>query len=334
MLPRMKQIPARSFSPRAALSGARSTARTAAVTSWVLAALLGASGSWAQSNTAAAGEAPTAVAGAKEYTPTRGQAGKDVIWIATPDAHVDRMLQLANAAPSDVLMDLGSGDGKIVIAAAKRGLRGHGVEYNADLVELSKRRAAQAGVQERTSFAKANLFDVDLSQASIITMYLLPELNLQLRPKLFTLKPGTRIVSHDFRMGKWQPDETSEVGMNKVHLWVIPANAGGMWEGALPTVGGEVKLRLHLTQTFQQVQGQALLPGVSTTLREVQLLGTQLRLAFTDEQGKLRRFEGQVGPTALEGTVDGQRLALRRVGEAPAIAGSGPVPPEDMEYIQ
>ena len=138
----------------------------------------------------------------QDYEPRVGQAGKDVVWVPTPQALVDKMLDLAKVTPSDYLIDLGSGDGRTVITAAKRGVRAHGIEYNPDMVELSKRNAAQEGVSDKATFAKADLFESDFSQATVITMFLLPEINLKLRPKILDLKPGTRIVSNSFHHGR------------------------------------------------------------------------------------------------------------------------------------
>jgi hypothetical protein len=138
-----------------------------------------------------------------DYEPRVGQAGKDVVWVPTPQALVDKMLDMAKVTPSDYVIDLGSGDGRTVITAAKRGVRAHGIEYNPDMVELSKRNAAQEGVGDKATFAKADLYESDFSQASVITMFLLPGINLKLRPKILDLKPGTRLVSNSFTMGDW-----------------------------------------------------------------------------------------------------------------------------------
>ena len=143
------------------------------------------------------------------YEPTSGQEGKDVVWVPTPQVVVDKMLDMARVTPNDFVMDLGSGDGRTVITAARRGARAMGIEYNPDMVELSKRNAAKEGVTARATFVKADLFETDVSQASVITMFLLPDINLKLRPKLLELKPGTRIVSNSFTMGDWEADETA-----------------------------------------------------------------------------------------------------------------------------
>ncbi|MCD6041440.1 MAG: methyltransferase, partial [Burkholderiales bacterium] len=144
------------------------------------------------------------------YEPSVGQEGKDVVWVPTPQALVDRMLDMAKVTPADFVIDLGSGDGRTVITAAKRGARALGIEYNPEMVELSKRNAEKEGVTARASFMKADLFESDFSKATVITMFLLPEINLKLRPKILGLKPGTRVVSNSFNMGDWQADETQE----------------------------------------------------------------------------------------------------------------------------
>src|SRR4026208_2057578 len=171
----------------------------------------------------------------KPFEPTVGQSGKDVVWVPTPQALVDKMLDMAKVTPSDYVMDLGSGDGRTVITAAKRGVRAHGIEYNADMVELSKRNAAKEGVTAKATFANADLFKSDFSQASVITMFLLPDINLKLRPKILNLKPGTRVVSNSFTMGEWTADETATVGAGcsswcTAYLWIVPAKVDGTWK--------------------------------------------------------------------------------------------------------
>src|SRR5438105_4912221 len=186
------------------------------------------------------------------YEPSVGQAGKDVVWVPTPQALVDRMLDMAKVTPSDYVIDLGSGDGRTVITAAKRGVRSLGIEYNPEMVELSKRNAAKESIGNRAGFVKADLFETDFSQATVITMFLLPDINLKLRPKILDLKPGTRIVSNTFTMGDWKPDETTSITENCFSwctdlLWIVPAKGEGTWRLAQ----GE----LMLTQTFQEFSG-------------------------------------------------------------------------------
>src|SRR5574341_2462609 len=166
----------------------------------------------------------------EEYQPQVGQEGKDVVWVPTPQALVDKMLDMAKVTPQDYVIDLGSGDGRTVITAAKRGARALGIEYNPDMVELSRRNAAKEGVGDKATFVKADLFETNFSRATVITMFLLPEINLKLRPKILDLKPGTRIVSNTFTMGEWTADETATVDEKSgcshyctAHLWIVPA---------------------------------------------------------------------------------------------------------------
>lgn len=190
-----------------------------------------------------------------EYEPVPYQEGKDVVWVPTAQALADKMLDLAKVTSQDYVIDLGSGDGRIVITAAKRGTSALGIEYNPDLVALSKRNAAREGVSDKTEFIQADLFESDFSQATVITMFLLPEINLQLRPKILDLKPGTRIVSNSFNMDEWQADQTIAVTSKEgcdnnyceAYFWVVPAKVEGAWK--LPQ--GE----LWLTQNFQMISG-------------------------------------------------------------------------------
>ena len=274
-------------------------------------------------------QAPAAPGANPAYQPQRGQAGKDVVWIATPDRLVTRMLRLAAVTPQDFVIDLGSGDGKIVIAAAREfGARGLGIEYNPDLVELSRRNAAAAGVADRARFEKADIFQSDFSAATVVTMYLLPHLNIRLRHVLMALRPGTRLVSHDFNMGNWEPDESSKVGTGTVHLWLVPANAGGRWRMRFPQRAGAVEAMLDVEQVYQKIRGRAVFEGFETTLRDGRVSGDTVAFALTDEDGRLRRFEGRVYARGIEGTVrDGDRaepFVAERLGVAPPIMGSEP----------
>jgi SAM-dependent methyltransferase len=191
---------------------------------------------------------------AAPHEPQLDQPGKDVIWEPTASPLVEKMLDMARVTREDFVIDLGSGDGRIVIAAARRGARALGIEYDANLVELSRARAQQAGVDARAEFRKADLFETDLSPATVITMFLLPEINLKLRPKLLALKPGTRIVSNSFTMGPWEPDESADIlpeggceSWCEAHLWIVPAKVAGSYKLAQ----GE----LTLTQEFQLLHG-------------------------------------------------------------------------------
>jgi SAM-dependent methyltransferase len=187
------------------------------------------------------------------FEPSVGQEGKDVVWVPTPQALVDKMLDMAKVTAADYVMDLGSGDGRTVITAARRGARAFGIEYNPDMVELSKRNAEKEGVTARATFVKADLFETDLSKATVITMFLLPDINLKLRPKILDLKPGTRIVSNTFTMGDWKADETATVDNGcstswcTALLWIVPARVAGNYK--LPQ--GELALK----QEFQMLSG-------------------------------------------------------------------------------
>ena len=189
------------------------------------------------------------------FEPESGQPGKDVVWVPTPQVVVDKMLELAKVTPSDFVMDLGSGDGRTVITAAKRGAKALGIEYNPDMVALSQRNAAKEGVTDRATFMKADLFETDFSRATVITMFLLPDINLKLRPKILAMKPGTRVASNTFNMGDWEPDEsvklTPEQGCNAywctAHLWIVP----GRFEGSYKVAQGELVLK----QQFQKLSG-------------------------------------------------------------------------------
>jgi SAM-dependent methyltransferase len=285
----------------------------------------------------------TAGQGDPEFKPRQGQAGKDVIWVPTPDRLVTRMLSLAAVTPNDYLMDLGSGDGKIVIAAAREfGARGLGIEYNPDMVALSTRNAAAAGVTERAKFMRADIFETDFSRATVITMYLLPHLNMRLRHTLMAMKPGTRLVSHEFKLGDWEPDETSRLGHQSAHLWLVPGNAGGEWTVSVPHANTSFDATLSLEQTFQKVRGGLAFDGVETTLRNARVTGTRIQFGFTDLEGTLREVDAQLEPDRMNGTIavvsraPGQAqtrtaaFVARRTGAAPAINGSQPVSPSEI----
>jgi len=188
------------------------------------------------------------------YEPAVGQEGKDVVWVPTSEALVEKMLDMAKVTPRDFVMDLGSGDGRTVITAARRGARAVGIEYNPDMVALSKANAEKEGVSERASFMKADLFETDFSRATVITMFLLPDINLKLRPRLLALKPGARVVSNTFSMGEWKADQTAilepESGCSSwctALLWIVPARVAGTY--SLPL--GELELK----QEFQVLSG-------------------------------------------------------------------------------
>lgn len=242
--------------------------------------------------TAPSGAAPTGA-----YTPSSGQAGKDVVWVPTPQALVDRMLDMAGLTKEDTLIDLGSGDGRTVITAAKRGTRAMGIEYNPDLVTLSQQNAEKEGVSALATFQRGDIFQSDFSQATVITLFLLPSLNVKLRPILLDMKPGTRVVSNSFDMDDWQPDDRVEAGAGctsycRAFKWVIPAKVGGNWRFG----DGQ----LTLTQTYQMLAGSLTLDGKSMPISEAKMDGA--KIAFTAGG---QRYAGQVGEGTMTGTVEG-----------------------------
>lgn len=230
-----------------------------------------------------------------QFQPTPGQAGKDVIWLPTAQTLVDRMLDLGKVTAQDTVFDLGSGDGRTVITAAKRGARAYGIEYDPNMVEFSKKQAAEAGVSDKATFEKADLFETDFSKATVITMFLLPDINLRLRPKILDLKPGTRIVSNSFTMGEWEADDTVTVSDDcttycTAYLWIVPAKAAGTWQSAQ----GE----LTLGQTFQMVTGTLKNGAAATPIAGGRLLGDQISFTVGAAQ-----YRGRVNGDAIEGTV-------------------------------
>ena len=234
----------------------------------------------------------------KKFEPHVGQAGKDVIWVPTPDEVVDRMLTMAQLGPNDFHMDLGSGDGKIVIAAAKRGARSLGIEYNPDMVKLATENAQKAGVTGKASFRRADIFETDFSQATVITLYLLPSLNMKLRPQLLQMKPGTRIVSHSFTMEDWEPDEVSSMDGRRAYFWRVPANVMGSWT---LDAGGQ-KTELTLEQTFQKINGWVTLGPVHGGLRDARLSGADIAFTYVDAKGVRREFTGKVNGREMSGS--------------------------------
>jgi hypothetical protein len=227
------------------------------------------------------------------YKPSVGQEGKDVVWVPTPQALVDKMLDMAKVTPKDFVIDLGSGDGRTVITAAKRGVRALGIEYNPDMVELSKQNAAKEGVSDRAQFMKADLFESDFSKATVITMFLLPDINLRLRPKILDLKPGTRIVSNTFTMGDWEADQTGnpdncDGSWCTALLWIVPAKVAGTHK--IPQ--GELTLK----QQFQMLSGTLRADGKTVPV-----------------EGRVRGEEVsfKAGGREYHGRMNGKRLEVR-----------------------
>ncbi|WP_291386294.1 MULTISPECIES: methyltransferase domain-containing protein [Achromobacter] len=263
--------------------------RLAMLASAMAFALLGASAAMAQTTAA-----PAKAGEQKAYVPDVGQEGKDVIWVPTPQSLVDKMLDMAKVTPKDRLMDLGSGDGRTVITAAQRGLTAQGIEYNPDLVELSRQNAKRAGVAERATFVAQDLFTTDLSKADVITMFLLSTINEKLRPKLLELPAGTRVVSNTFRMGDWEPDASETVTENcqtycTALLWIVPAKVQGKWD-----LGGQT---LQLDQHYQVLSGKL----GSVPISDARLDGTSITFTANGV-----RYAGVVNGRTMSGTAAGK----------------------------
>ena len=228
-----------------------------------------------------------------EVSPQAGQPGKDVLWLPTPQVLVDRMLDMANVTSKDVVLDLGSGDGRVIITAAKRGAQAVGVEYNPELVALATRNASVQRVNDRATFIRGDLFETDLSKATVITLFLRLDLNLKLRPTLLALEPGTRVVSNTFSMDDWEPDDIFIGGRDCANctamLWIIPARVDGDWR--LPQ--GD----LTLTQTFQDVMGTLRAGRTTLPVSDGRLRGDQISFTAGGVQ-----YTGRVGETTIEGT--------------------------------
>ncbi|SDM81143.1 Methyltransferase domain-containing protein [Geoalkalibacter ferrihydriticus] len=244
----------------------------------------------------------------------------DVLYVPTPPEVVEEMLRLAEVGPGDVVYDLGSGDGRIVIAAARdRGARGVGVEIDPQLIRLSKRNAEREGVAERVRFIEEDLFRMDFSAASVLTLYLLPDLNLRLRPELFRqLRPGTRVVSHAFHMEDWTPDEEARVGRHDIYFWVIPANVSGRWTWRMPADSEDELYELELEQKFQQVSGFLRNDAGLHALNWAIVRGDHLLLVFNEGPGDAMILEGRLAGETLEGSLSragAESLAWRALRE-------------------
>jgi SAM-dependent methyltransferase len=256
--------------------------------------------------------AQQAPAESKGFVPQSGQPGKDVVWVPTPEAVVDRMLRMARVGPKDFVIDLGSGDGRTVIMAAKKfGARAMGVEYNPDMVALSNENAAKAGIGGKVKFVKADLFETDFSQATVVTMYLLPNINMKLRPKILDMRPGTRVVSHAFNMEDWQPDETATVEGRDAYLWIVPAKVAGHWKLAVPAGNGADTWEIALEQQFQKISGKAQRGDKSVNLTDARLRGTSIHFSFVDGNGVKREFSGTAHGDRMEGTTRGAAAAVK-----------------------
>lgn len=227
-----------------------------------------------------------------DFTPQVGQAGKDVIWVPTPKSLVEKMLKMADVKPTDVVFDLGSGDGITVITAAKQfGVRATGIEYNPDMVELSKRNAQREGVSDKTEFIRGDIFATDFSKATVLTMYLLPYLNLKLRPTILNMKPGTRVVSHAFTMDDWGPDQTDSTEGRTAYMWIVPAKVEGKWNLGKGSV--------EFKQKFQAIEGTfTTADGMTWRLTHTYLHGDQISF-----NAGSATYTGRVSGPMMQGTM-------------------------------
>lgn len=239
--------------------------------------------------------------------PVQAQPGIDIPFVPTPYVVIDEMMRLAGVTAQDYVMDLGSGDGRVLIAAATQfGARGAGVELDGELVEQSEAAAAEAGVTARVRFLQQDLFKTDLRPATVITMYLLPGVMMRLRPALLALKPGTRLVSHDFRLGEWEPDETTLIRKN-VFLWIVPALVAGSWQSTVALPQGASRFVFEFRQKYQVVDGLAQMDGRHAQMWESRLRGDHLRFVLVDDRDRgneaALHFEGRIAGDVIEGNV-------------------------------
>jgi len=228
-----------------------------------------------------------------DYVPRSGQPGKDVVWVPTQQTLVNRMLDMAGVTKDDYLIDLGSGDGRTVITAAKRGVRALGIEYNPDLVTVSRRAAEGEGVSDKARFVQGDIFETNFSEATVLTLFLLPDLNLRLRPTILDMKPGTRVVSNTFTMDDWEPDETAVVADNcstycRAYHWVVPAKVSGTWRLG----DGELKLN----QKFQMLAGTLTREGQSHSITEAKMKGSEISFLAGG-----RRYTGRIENDRMSG---------------------------------
>ncbi len=240
------------------------------------------------------------------FEPRIGQEGKDVVWVPTAQMLVDKMLDMAKAAPQDYVIDLGSGDGRTVITAAKRGIKAHGIEYNPDMVELAKRNAVKEGVADKATFVQADIFESDFSQATVLTLFLLTDLNLRLRPIILKMRPGTRVVSNSFTMGDWIPEQTAYLSQGcssfcRAHLWIVPASVDGIWKMGT----GE----LTLEQKYQTFTGKLVADNVVAPITDGRINGERVTFTAANVQ-----YTGRVNGNSIEGgskTLEGAEAAWK-----------------------
>ncbi|MFO7306646.1 MAG: class I SAM-dependent methyltransferase [Gammaproteobacteria bacterium] len=246
----------------------------------------------------------------RDFQPSTGQPGKDVVWVPTNDGLVKRMLEMADVKPTDIVYDLGAGDGKIAIAAARDfGARSVGVEYNPNMVKLARCLVKVAGVEDKAKIIQGDIFETDFSEATVVTLYLLPELNLRLRPTLLKMKPGTRIVSHAFLMDDWEPDESSSSEDGHAYFWIVPAQVAGTWTFRGPDASS---FDVHLEQSFQKVFGTA--GPTKRSLTETSLRGNELEFAFNDGAVQVR-VVARVDGDRMDAQVTRDGKTMKYVGQ-------------------
>jgi len=252
--------------------------------SWILLCSIG----WAQT----AGNPAT-------YKPTLGQMGKDVMWLPTPKELVDNMLSMAQVNDQDLLYDLGAGDGVIAITAAKKhGARAVGIEYNPKLAAFAQQKVIEAGVQDKVRIVHGDIFQTDFSQATVLTLYLLPEINYQLRPTILKMKPGTRVVSHDFDMVEWEPDAITQTARSRAMMWVVPADVAGNWTFQ-PSSGAPFGVRLE--QVFQRIGGVRRFGGLEQALVGAQLQADRLSFQYVAADQSIHSVKATVQGNRMQG---------------------------------
>lgn len=254
------------------------------------------------------------------YAPKLGQMGKDVMWLPTRDELVTQLLKAAQVTAADEVVDLGAGDGKIPIAAATQfGARAWGIEYNKDLAALAQRNAQRAGVADRVRIVHGDIFQEDFSKATVVTMYLLEELNAQLRPTILAMRPGTRVLSNTFSMGDWEPDQVIRLGTNTGYFWTVPAAVQGRWAVHGLVTAGPAELRL--VQMHQRLGGSLTLAGQAQTLLGARMDGADLHFSFVNAEGQLKSVKARVNGLLLEGEVTGPYGMVEIPPEVVKISG-------------
>jgi SAM-dependent methyltransferase len=242
----------------------------------------------------------------KDLAPTRGQAGKDVIWIPTPEPLIDKMLSAAKVTPVDRVFDLGAGDGIIAITAARKyGAQSVGIEYNPRMADYARCRVKEANLTDKVRIITGDIFVENFSSATVVTLYLLPDLNLRLRPILLKMKPGTRVVSHAFNMGDWEPDETVSHEYARGYFWIVPAQVEGDWM-LTGLEGGPV--RMSLRQTFQNIGGTITRASNTQPLVGAKLRGEEISFQFSTPDRNVHTFTGRVSGNRMSGTVNSSGL--------------------------